>query len=76
MAETLIQKTFVEKKADRLIKEFQTESDDETSQIEEVKSAVKQIQLEVELSDEENLRIQQEKLQAAASSEKAKIDMA
>ena len=29
MAENLIQKTYVEKKVDRLIKEFQTESDDE-----------------------------------------------
>ena len=43
MAETLIQQTYVEKKADRLIKELgHTESDDE-AQIEEVKSAVKLI---------------------------------
>ena len=65
MAETLIQQTYIEKKADRIIKEFQTEkneSDEEIeTQIEEVKSAVKQIQLEVELNDEENLRIQRDK---------------
>ena len=42
LAETLVQKTYVEKKADRLIKEFQTESDDE-AEIDQVKSAVKQI---------------------------------
>ena len=46
LAENLVQKTYVEKKADRLIKEFQTESDDE-AEIEEVKSAVKQ-QIEIE----------------------------
>ena len=65
MAETLIQQTYIEKKADRIIKELQTEkneSDEEIeTQIEEVKSAVKQIQLEVELNDEENLRIQLDK---------------
>ncbi len=42
MAETLVQKTYAEKKADRLIKEFITESDNE-AEIEEVKSAVKKI---------------------------------
>ena len=80
MAETLIQKCYVEKKADRLIKELQTESDDgDTSQIEEVKSAVKQIQLEVELSDEENLRIRKEmhpEASSASAEEVPAIDMA
>ena len=80
MAETLIQKCYVEKKADRLIKELQTESDDgDTSQIEEVKSAVKQIQLEVELSDEENLRIRKEMhpdASSASAEEVPAIDMA
>ena len=48
MAEKIIHSTYVEKKADRLIQEFQTESDDE-AEIEEVKSAVKQVQLEEEV---------------------------
>ena len=48
MAEKIIHSTYVEKKADRLIQEFQTESDDQ-AEIEEVKSAVKQVQLEEEV---------------------------
>lgn len=40
LAENLIQMTFVAKKADRLIKEFQTESDNE-QEIAEANSAVK-----------------------------------
>ena len=41
----------MKKKADRLIKEFHTESDNE-AEIEEVKSAVKKIQIEEEKEEE------------------------
>lgn len=77
MAENLIQKTYVKKKADRLIKEqFRTEdSDEDDAQIEEVKSAVKQIQLEVAQSvQDENHRQASEEVEVSDEA-KPKIDM-
>ena len=60
LAEKLIEMTFVEKKADRLIQEFQTESDNE-DEFAKAQSAVKQVQREEE-GDPLNLLEQEKKL--------------